>query len=247
LIYEGIFKMKVAEKIAKKIAEMPDGKTFRYQELPIERDEYAAATKAIERLVRNGVITRASIGLFYKPKRTAFGILKPNEQELLNSYLFSNGERIAYITSTLLYNRMGLTTQLPKNVKIASRDKRLELTLGNLKVTSIKSYVDIDDENYSYLEFLDAAKDFKVIPDLDKQAAIDILKDGISKLGDKMLLKQLALKYPPRVRALIGALMEFLSPKEDLTLLRKSLNPLSSFDFGLTNITLPNSTNWKIT
>jgi len=238
--------MKVAEKIAEKIAGMPDGTTFRYQELPIERQEYTAAAKAIERLVKNGTITRASTGLFYKAKRSAFGTLKPDEQELLKPYLFFNGERIAYITGTLLYNRMGLTTQVPKNIKIASRDKRLELTLGNLKVTSIKSYVDIDDQNYRYLELLDAIKDFKTIPDLDKQAAVNLLKDGIGKLENKILFKQLALSYPPRVRALAGALLELLSPGEDLTTLRKSLNPLSNFDFGLNNSILPNSENWKI-
>ncbi|HAL80877.1 MAG TPA: hypothetical protein DCO83_00500 [Mucilaginibacter sp.] len=93
---------------------------------------------------------------------------------------------------------------------------------------------------------LDAIKDFKVIPDLDKQAAVKILKDGISKLEDKRLFNHLALTYPPRVRALAGALMELLSPKEDLSLLRKSLNPLSNFEFGLNKSILSNSENWKI-
>ena len=238
--------MKVAEKIAEKIAGMPEGSLFRYQELSIEREEYTAATKAIERMLKNGLITRASTGLFYKAKRTAFGILKPDEQELLKPYLFSAGKRIGYITGTLLYNRMGLTTQVPKNIKIATRDKRLELTLGNQKVTSIKSYADINDDNYRYLEYLDAIKDFKAIPDLSKEAAVRLLKDGIGKLEDRQLFKKLALKYPPRVRALAGALMELVSPTEDLNALRKSLNPLSTFEFGLNMNLLPNSTTWNI-
>ncbi|WP_374950157.1 DUF6088 family protein [Mucilaginibacter sp.] len=239
--------MKVAEKIAEKIAALPDGSTFRYQELPIERAEYTAAAKAIERLIKNGLITRASTGLFYKPKRTAFGVLKPDEQELLKPYLFSEGKRIAYITGTLLYNRLGLTTQVPKNIKIATRDKRLELTLGNLKVTSIKSYADISDDNYRYLEYLDAIKDFKTIPDLNKEAAVKLLKDGIGKMEDPKLFVRLALNYPPRVRALAGAMMELISPSEDIHSLRKSLNPLSSFEFGLSSNLLPNGTTWNIT
>lgn len=243
---EFLKKMKVAEKIADKIAGMPDGSTFRYQELPIEREEYTAAAKAIERLVKSGLIKRASTGLFYKPKRSAFGVLKPDEQELIKPYLFSTGKRIAYITGTLLYNRMGLTTQVPKNIKIATRDKRLELMLGNQKVTSIKSYADINDDNYPYLEYLDAIKDFKTIPDLNKDAGVRLLKDGISKLEDRQLFKKLALKYPPRVRALAGALMELINPTEDLNAMRKSLNPLSTFEFGLNTNLLPNNATWNI-
>ncbi|WP_419700057.1 hypothetical protein [Mucilaginibacter sp. NFX135] len=142
---------------------------------------------------------------------------------------------------------MGLTTQVPKNVKIATRDKRLELKLGNLKVTSIKSNVDINDSNYRYLEYLDALKDLKSIPDLNKQAAIKLLTDGISQLEDKKLFLQLALKYPPRARALAGALMGLINPLEDLTALRKSMNPLSDFEFGLGKEILPNAATWNIT
>lgn len=238
--------MKVAEKIAEKIAGLPDGTTFRYQELPIAREEYTAAAKAMERLIKNGSIARASTGLFYKPKRSAFGVLKPDEQELLKHYLFENGKRVAYITGLSLYNRMGMTTQVPKNIKIATRDKRLELKLGNLKVTSIKSKVDIDDSNYRYMEYLDALKDLKSIPDLNKEAAIRLLTNGISQLEDKKLFLQLALTYPPRARALAGALMELISPLEDLTALHRSLNPLSAYEFGLGREILPNAANWNI-
>lgn len=105
--------MKVAEKIARKIKKMQDGTTFKYQQLAIAPEEYSAATKAIERLIKKGVISRASTGVFYKPKKTAFGSLKPKEEELLKPYLFEGGNRVAYVTGTALFNRMGLTTQVP--------------------------------------------------------------------------------------------------------------------------------------
>ena len=238
--------MKVAEKIAEKIAEMPDGNTFKYDELPINREEYMAATKAIERLIKNGIIIRASTGLFYKPKKTLFGILKPNEQELLKPYLFAHNKRIAYVTGTALYNRLGLTTQVPKNIKIASRDKRYELQIGDLKVSSVKSYVEIDDLNYSYLEILDAIKDFRIIPDMNKDSAIKLLKMHVKNLNDKNLLVTLAVNYPPRVRAMVGALVELTEPGMDLKMIKENLNPLSEFNFGLNEQQLPNLNNWKI-
>lgn len=225
---------------------MPEGTTFKYQELPIQREEYTAATKAIERLIKSGKISRASTGLFYKPKKTIFGLLKPDEENLLRPYLFLNGKRVAYITGTALYNRMGLTTQVPKNVKIASRDKRLALTIGDLKITSIKSYVDISEQNYRYLEILDALKDLKLIPDLDKRAAIRNLASKISELDDKSLFQDLALKYPPRARAFAGALLSYLDENETSGKLKSSINPLSAFNYGLTPDILPTAPNWNI-
>ena len=40
-----------------------------------------------------------------------------------DAYLFENKNRIAYITGTLLYNQLGLTTQIPAVIKIASQKR----------------------------------------------------------------------------------------------------------------------------
>src|SRR5690606_17909009 len=105
--------MGVTQNIQNQISKLVDGNTFKYDQLTIEPQEFSAAAKAIERLIAKGVIKRVSPGVFYKPKKTVFGELKPNEEEILKPYLFEKGKRIAYITGTLLYNRLGLTTQVP--------------------------------------------------------------------------------------------------------------------------------------
>lgn len=238
--------MKTTEKIAKQIEAMPDGFTFTYEALAIQKNEYTAAAKAIERLIENNTIYRASPGLFYKPKKTPFGILKPDEQDLLKPYLFANDKRVAYITGNLLYNQMGLTTQLPKNIKIASRDRRLALTVGSMKVTSVKSKVDITDDNYTYLEILDALKDFKTIPDINITSALKILSHKISTLAEPALFAKLALSYPPRVRAFAGALMDLTGHHIHTHILYTSLNPLSRYEIGLTEAQLPTIKNWNI-
>lgn len=51
--------MKVAEKIETRINKMPDGNIFKYQGLAIAPDEYPAAAKAIERLIKKGLINRS--------------------------------------------------------------------------------------------------------------------------------------------------------------------------------------------
>jgi hypothetical protein len=240
--------MKVAQKIEKKIKKLKEGTTFKYQQLSIESSEYSAAAKGIERLIEKGIIKRVSTGVFYKPKKTIFGELKPNEEELLKSYLFQNNKRIAYITGISLYNRMGLTTQVPRNIKIASRDKRITVSVGNIKGNPVKSYVDITDKNFFLLEILDALKDFKKIPDLDKNAGIKIISNQLKKLNTKEV-KQLidcALSYPPRVRAFSGALLEQMGLSIELKTLKKSLNPLSEYNYGIDEKILPTTTNWNI-
>src|SRR5690606_7490293 len=175
--------MGVTQNIRKKISTLADGTTFKYEQLDIEPQEFSATAKAIERLIAKGVIKRVSTGVFYKPKKTVFGELKPNEEEILKPYLFEKGKRIAYITGTSLYNRLGLTTQIPNSIKIASRDKRITVSNGKVKASPVKSYVDVTDKNFYLLELLDALKDFKKNPDLDKSSAIKILLTKLKELN----------------------------------------------------------------
>lgn len=240
--------MKTAEKIARKINHMEPGTTFKYRQLGVDRSEYSAAAKAIERYIQKGMIKRLSTGIFYKPKQTEFGELRPREEELLKPYLFENGKRIAYITGIALYNRMGLTSQVPKTIKVASRKKRITTQIGGLKVKPVKSYIDVTNENVHLLEILDALKDFKSIPDIDMQSAIMILQNKIANLSESDQKKMLnyALKYPPRTRALLGAIMDSLKENHSFEKLKESLNPLTSFDLGINVQILSTAPKWHI-
>lgn len=240
--------MKVTEKIEKKINRFQEGTTFTYQELGIESSEFGAAAKAIERLLKKGLINRASTGLFYKPRKTVFGELKPKEEELLKPYLFEGNKRIAYITGTALYNKLGLTTQIPKNYKIASLNKRIDTQIGNIKIQDVKSYVDVSNDNFYLLEMLDVLKDFKKIPDIDRNMAIKYVYNKITEFREteKKKLIRIALKYPPRVRAFLGAMLEHFNSVTNLTALKKSINPLTVYDYGINEKQLPTIKYWNI-
>jgi len=240
--------MGVTKKIRKQISNLSEGTTFKYAQLTIEPQEFIAAAKAIERMIDKGIIKRLSTGVFYKPKKTVFGKLMPNEEEVLKPYLYKNGKRIAYITGTSLYNRLGLTTQIPTIIKIASRDKRITVSNGTVKASPVKSYVSVTDSNFHLLELLDALKDLKKIPDLDKSSGIKIISKKIKELNSKelKLLIKYGLAYPPRVRALLGALLEDINIDDDLTTLKNSLNPLSEYEYGINKGQLPTIENWKI-
>jgi DNA-binding Lrp family transcriptional regulator len=240
--------MKVAQKIERKINRMREGTTFKYLQLGIDLSEYSATAKAIERLMKRGVIKRVSTGVFYKPRQSAFGELRPREEELLKPYLFQDGKRIAYITGGSLYNRMGLTTQIPKTIKVASKVKRVTTKIGKTQVKPVKSYVDVTNENYYLLEILDAIKDFKIIPDLDKKSGITLLKNYIKRLTENDLSKlvRYAIKYPPRAIALLGAILEFSENMVSIESLRANLNPLTSYKLGIKEEILPTAPKWNI-
>ncbi|MEA3288355.1 MAG: DUF6088 family protein [Candidatus Marinimicrobia bacterium] len=240
--------MKVTEKIAKKIKRMKEGSVFGYTQLGIEPDEFVAAAKALERFVKNETIGKVSKGKFYKPKETVFGKLKPREDELLKLYLFSGRKQVAYITGTALFNRLGLTTQVPKVIKVASQDKRISINNGSLRVKSVTGYVRVTNDNVYLLELLDVMKDFSKIPDLDKDMAIRYLKGRLGNLSgkEKSKIVTYALEYPPRVRALLGLLLSEIGSCEKIEKLKESLNPLSKYDYGLSSALVEGAAAWGV-
>jgi hypothetical protein len=238
----------LAQTVAQLIDKIPEDTCFGYSQLAIPKQDFLTAAKALERLQKKGVIKKLAKGIFYKPKQAAFGEKKPNEQQLLRPYLYQNGQRTAYLTGDYLYNQLGLTTQVPAVMKIASRNRRVFVNTGPLKATAVKSYVDVTEGNYQLLGFLDAMKDLKQIPDIDISNALAIFKSRIGQLKppQRRELIEYALAYPPRVRALLGAILTALKQQNITDGLWDSLNPLTTFDLGIDNSLLLTASEWHI-
>lgn len=240
--------MNVSEKIRQQIQSIPEDTTFGYEQLGISKDEFQAAAKILERLQKNKTIKKLSKGVFYKARKTVFGELKPPISELLNNYLFENSKRIAYVTGTHLYNELGLTTQMAFRIKIASRNKRIFINTAQIKATPVKSYADVTEENYQLLGFLDAMKDLNYIPDANYKSILTIFCEKIKMLNDnqKQDLIKYALIYPPRVRALLGAILEYISENINTTELYNSINPLTKFELRINSKLLSTASKWNI-
>jgi len=241
--------MKVTDKILTKINRIDTGDIFGYDALGITSEDVIAASKALSRLVDKGVIKRAKKGLYYKPKVTAFGEVKPREEALLSTYLYDNKKQVAYITGTRLYNRLGLTTQVPASIRIASSDKQVKGKVGNIIVKPAKSYVKVTNDNIPYLELLDVIKDLNSIPDLRKDDGLSYLKKEISNYDatERKKLVSYGVSYPPKVRALLGALLEATDKDSNIYKpLKKTINPSSSYEFGITSKLLPTVNSWNI-
>ena len=78
--------------------------------------------------------------------------------------------------------------------------------------------------------------------------AVRFLLDKLLILSEleKEKMIQIALKYPPRVRAFLGALLSALKLNTNTLLLKQSINPLSQYSFGISEKDLPTVTNWNI-
>jgi hypothetical protein len=240
--------MKVAKQIREKIKSIPESEPFGYADLGLDKKDFYSAAKSLERLQKKGMIKKISKGLFYIPRKTVFGELGPDSDGILERHLFDEGKRVAYETGFSLFNRLGLTTQMAFKIKVATKGNPIKIDIGTLKVSSVKSYVDVTDQNYQLLGYLDALKDVKKIPDCSVSQAIKrmsfLIKDLTAK--EKKELIQYALFYPARVRALLGAILENLNLKLNLDELNNSLNPLTKVNLSIKEIELPTIKNWNI-
>lgn len=241
--------MKVTDKIVAKIKRIDIGDVFGYDTLGLTSDEIIAGSKALSRLVDKGIIRRARKGYYYKPKVSAFGEQKPREDVLLSLYLFEKNKQVAYVTGTRLYNRLGLTTQVPSSIRVASLDKQVKGKVGNMVIKPAKSYVKVTSDNVKYLEILDVIKDLNTIPDLQKSDGLVYLKKVIHDF-DAAEIKKLVtygVAYPPKVRALLGALLEALNTNAVIyEVLKKSINPSSSYGYGINSTLLSTANSWNI-
>ena len=179
--------MKVAEQIREKIKSIPESEPFGYADLGVDKKDFFSAAKSLERLQKKGMIKKISKGVFYIPRKTVFGELGPDSNGILERHLFDECKRVAYETGFSLYNRLGLTTQMAFKIKVATKGNPIKIDIGTLKVSSVKSYVDVTDQNYQLLGYLDALKDVKRIPDCSVSQAIKRMSFLIKDLAQKFL------------------------------------------------------------
>jgi hypothetical protein len=131
-------------------------------------------------------LIRYQKGIYYKAQNTPFGKTKLNPA-LINRdrYIQKDGVITGYETGASFLNQLGLTTQIPKYKKYATnvfkqKGSRID---KKLKVIILKPRVQITEDNYLYLQLLDA------IANKDKVAfdAIDPEKIILDYINDKKL------------------------------------------------------------
>jgi uncharacterized protein DUF6088 len=210
-----------------------------------------AVAAALSRLSKlpNPLVTRVRKGIYYVPKKTMFGLTKPDLSRVLEHVMKHRGVEISP-TGLDAYNGLGLTSQVSSKIKY--RIRRPSRTVGpgsHFFAESVRMSPPYRKLGVATSEFtaLDALKDLHKIPDATPDEVLGRIVSHVSsgRLSFSRLAR-LASHESPRVRALVGAIGDRVGKSSAVTSsLKKSLNPLTTFKLNLGK-SLPNAATWHI-
>lgn len=202
-----------------------------------------AAAKALSRLAAEGKLVRMAKGLYYAPKQTPLGESRPSPAAVLTKSL----EGRVRLTGASAANALGLSTQVPARPEyvVYTSGKAPELSGIRLKVRRGTRKQNLKTWQGALLEVLRDGGEFI---ELSSDEAIDSLVRRLREAdesGTLSLLVTAVAEEPPRVRAILGALLEEAGlAKSAQQTLKSSLNPYSRFDFGIFR-GLQNAREWQ--
>ena len=209
-----------------------------------------AASRALSRLAQAGTIQRVRKGLYYVPKETLLGKSRPSEPAVAQRVL----ARKSRPTGATAANLLGMSTQMAARPEFAADTTAPPQGTGSarLRLRPRQRAVDLEARDAALLEFIRDRGQYGELSEEETYARVGaILRDGFRSSKFRPYparlrrLRDAALAEPPRVRAMLGALMQHAELPETLWKpLRDSLNPLSRFDFGLFR-RLPNAEEWQ--
>ena len=236
------------KEIRQRIENFESDYVFTYQDLNLSPERSERVIKILNRLVAEGIIAKISKGRFYKPKKSAFGTLKPKLEEVVKDFLEKDGEVIGYMTGYLAFNRLGLTTQVPNIIQIGTNVRKNKTVRGMFTISFVIQSNPITKENIPLLQLLDAIKFIKEIPDTTTSQSCKCIMTIIQNLDkkDRDELLILAKKYPPMVRALLGAMVENIYGTNKALPLWNTLNPLTLYNVKIDKQVLPEVRKWRI-
>lgn len=113
----------------------------------------------LNRLNKENVIKTAYKGIYYIPKSNIFGEIPLAKSKIIQyKYLVDKlGNINGYVTGAYLFNKIGLTTQVPNVLDIVTNECKNNNKYVNkyLNVVIRKPKIKINNENYKYLQLID--------------------------------------------------------------------------------------------
>lgn len=208
-----------------------------------DRASFAAVAQALSRLVRDGELRRLSKGVYYRPRKTAFGPSTPNPTAVRR---LAENERTVFPAGLAAANLLGFSTQTSARGEMATSGLSLprKLVGHDTRVYTRRpgAWAGLSATDAALLDFLRrSARTSELSPE-------DTVRRTLALLGEPGRFERLvrvARHEPPRVRAMLGAIGEEIGKRRlALDRLRDSLNPLSRYDFGLL-AGLPAARRWQ--
>ena len=166
--------MKIQQLVQNKVDQVKPGRLITYKSFSQTYADYPdAVAKALERLVKKGVLFRKKQGVFYKPEQGRFGTLQVKESEILKQFMYEDGRVIGYPSGPEAFRYLGLSTQVYNTITIATSKVRRKANLNNVSVRFIQSKVKtIQSKDIQKLQLLDALRFIKRAQDISTDEAI---------------------------------------------------------------------------
>lgn len=238
--------MTVTDEVKNRISVLESNVIFSYQDFDLPVHCSDAVKKALNRMAQEGIIEKYSKGRFYKPGTSVASETQPGRDEIIKDLLVKNGKRIGYVTGYAVFDKLAMKT--PDHIQVGARERKIRIQRGVYSITFLYQRNEIDEDNIPFLQLLDAIRTIKAIPDADiDQSCLklqQILKEQYKNDAERII--ELAKSYSPGTRALTGALVEHVLGTEYTEGLYETLNPFSSYSYGISEEVLPGIKKWRI-
>ena len=240
--------MSIAAAVNQTIDRIPPGQIFGYDVFPQYQEAPGAVVRAVNRSVESKRLKRVSKGRFYVPRKGVLGDTPLSDEARLRDELYRNGQRCGYVTGPALHNRLGLTTQVPKTITVATNRAAQTKNFGTIRIKLTPRRVPISDSVVPLLEILDVLRDLKQLADAGIGRVLKTLSRSLMDLApaERKYLQRLALDYyNAGTRAVLGMLLT-RNGQEILPTLRSSINPTTRFILGIDSGKWPEGRAWNI-
>ena len=215
-----------AKAIEELISRQPENKILTanqvYSQLPESFSEQAFY-QTLTRLTQRGELCHLTKGLYYRPRRSRFGVVPLGEQTIIDHYT-ENGQGM--VIGYRLYHQYGLTTQISKNVELLSNVlQENKKTVGNAKVSRLD--LNFDDAICNAIATLEILQNYRNIEDINRQQMAEYMKKFALNYSEEAIMTVLRhRKYKKSTIAFLVAFLGFWNTKHTL---QQYLSRLSTY------------------
>ncbi|MGE1062821.1 hypothetical protein NXG27_09395 [Megasphaera paucivorans] len=171
--------------------------------------------KILERACLNKKIVRISKGMYYKPRKTRFGVLPISESEIVDFFVGVNNQ-YGIQSGYYLFNKYNLTTQVAKkhiiysNVSIRDKGKINNTVIIKLPLQYHLSMA----ETFEFIEILDQ---YQHIEDLNSQSFLQYCEYAVKKFNERQFYKICQFKkYKKKTVAFLKTILDSYHVPNDL-------------------------------
>ena len=171
--------------------------------------------KVLERMVEQNALVRISKGVYCRPKKTRFGVVTVNENEIIR--YFTGDSKNGLVIGYRLYNREGLTTQVPKTIELYSNliteDKKV---IRNVSISKIN--VQLEEPKVKIIEMLEILQNYPQIEDVNNRAFACYIEKAANVYVNEAANEVLkTMKYKKRTIAFLESVLKYFGVRNTLS------------------------------